>query len=313
MSMKVLKLVRNCPECGRELSCGSKYYLLRALKTKLRCKSCARKNSPKCMTQAREAIKKAAESLRGKPSWSKGVIRSAEHCRRLSEAHKGKRHTEEHKAKIAQAMKGKPGPMEGKRHTEETKAKMSVARKGRKLGPKSEETKRKISLAQKGKVIPKEVREKTSKTMRKLLATTDLLQRRMSNIRRNCKGGTRECPNKQEAQLNGVLEALFPSEYKFVGDGSITIDGLNPDFVNVNGQKKIIELFGEVYHDPKACRWKVRERSTEAERKKVFRKYGYKTLVVWCKELSNTEKLKSKLSRFHKSQNIGAQYFGSDQ
>jgi len=76
-----------------------------------------------------------------------------------------------------------------------------------------------------------------------------------------------------------------------VGDGSFVINGFNPDFVNINGQKKIIELFGDYWH-----------RNTQIKDKKrikTYNKYGYKVLIVWEHELENINKLKIKLQKFN--------------
>jgi len=96
-------------------------------------------------------------------------------------------------------------------------------------------------------------------------------------------------PNQQEKKLNQILQTLFPNEYEYVGDLSFIVGGKNPDFVNVNGQKKIVELYGDYWHrndDPE-------------ERIQLFRNYGFETLVIWERELKNEPRLVSKLKRFH--------------
>ena len=55
-------------------------------------------------------------------------------------------------------------------------------------------------------------------------------------------------PNYKELELNRLLDTLFPGEYRYVGNGELILGGKNPDFMNVNGQKKLIELFGEQWH-----------------------------------------------------------------
>ena len=55
-------------------------------------------------------------------------------------------------------------------------------------------------------------------------------------------------PNKPEQILIKLLSKLLPNEYKFVGNGKVIIGGKCPDFINVNGQKKIIEHFGDYWH-----------------------------------------------------------------
>ena len=101
--------------------------------------------------------------------------------------------------------------------------------------------------------------------------------------------GSKLLPNKPEKLLNKLLDRLFPNDYKYVGDGQFIIAGKCPDFININGQKKIIELFGDYWHkddDPQ-------------DRVDIFSPYGYKTLVVWEHELKDTSRLKDSLLEFH--------------
>jgi G:T-mismatch repair DNA endonuclease (very short patch repair protein) len=86
----------------------------------------------------------------------------------------------------------------------------------------------------------------------------------------------------------------LPNEYKYVGSSDFWIEGLNPDFINCNGQKKIIELFGDYWHNREDS--KIRDK----KRLKIYKKYGYETLVVWEKELKDMNKLKTKLINFNK-------------
>jgi len=103
-------------------------------------------------------------------------------------------------------------------------------------------------------------------------------------------------PNKPERRLRNGLNKMFPGEYKFVGDGKTFIGGKCPDFINVNGQKKIIELFGTFWHSKKMTGMSRKE--YEEQRIKHFAKYGFRTLVIWQKELENIKKLKRKLIEF---------------
>jgi len=106
-------------------------------------------------------------------------------------------------------------------------------------------------------------------------------------------------PNKPETILLELLQNLFPDEYKYVGDGSILIGFKNPDFVNINGQKKVIELFGDYWHSEGVTG--VSEEQHVQERKDTFRKYGYQTLVIWEHELENTDLTKQKVLEFNKA------------
>ena len=86
-------------------------------------------------------------------------------------------------------------------------------------------------------------------------------------------------PNKTELMFESWLNDEFPGEWMFVGDGKVIINGKCPDFININGKKHIIEIFGTSWHkgeDPE-------------DRKKVFSPFGYKTLVIWEKDLKNMD------------------------
>jgi G:T-mismatch repair DNA endonuclease (very short patch repair protein) len=95
-------------------------------------------------------------------------------------------------------------------------------------------------------------------------------------------------PNKKEKQLTALLDILYPEQWKFVGDGQVIIAGKCPDFINVNGQKKIIELFGDYWH----------RGQNPDDRVAVFAPFGYKTLVIWERELKHMQSVKDRIERF---------------
>lgn len=148
-----------------------------------------------------------------------------------------------------------------------------------------------------GKTHTPEVKKRISEVIKRCQEDPEFHRKRFETMRRN--GIHKECPNEYERRLTEILNEMFPGEYKFVGDWSFIVNRKNPDFVNVNGQKKIIEVFGEIYHDPASSPWEVSEDRTESGRKRLFREYGYKTLVVWCKEFSDEQKLRASLREFH--------------
>jgi hypothetical protein len=75
---------------------------------------------------------------------------------------------------------------------------------------------------------------------------------------------------------------------KYVGNGSIIINGANPDFICTDGRKLLIEV---------ACRFR-HPRNYAKQRYKIFSKDGYKTLVVWKSEFKNKNKLLKKVRKF---------------
>jgi hypothetical protein len=98
-------------------------------------------------------------------------------------------------------------------------------------------------------------------------------------------------PNKPESVILSILDQLYPGEYKYTGDGKVIIAGKMPDFINCNGKKKIIELFGDYWHKGEDPR----------DRAKIFEPYGYDTLVIWERELANIEQVASRINWFHAS------------
>jgi hypothetical protein len=150
--------------------------------------------------------------------------------------------------------------------------------------PRTDETKRKMSDAAKGKTV------------------SDLTKKKLSGIVKQWwkdPENAKKClcinsPNKQELKLKNILDLMYPGEWKFVGDGQVIIDGKCPDFININGQKKIIELYGERWHKP----------DEPQKRINVFKPFGYDTLVIWVRELQNSRKIKTTLKQFCESNKI---------
>lgn len=103
----------------------------------------------------------------------------------------------------------------------------------------------------------------------------------------------RRTPNKEESFLIAFFN-YHNIPYTFVGDGKVIIEGRNPDFINSNGEKKIIEFFGEHWH---------KEEDQEIKRK-IYARYGFNLLVIWGKELRNEEKLLEKIFNFNEKEVI---------
>jgi very-short-patch-repair endonuclease len=103
-------------------------------------------------------------------------------------------------------------------------------------------------------------------------------------------------PTKPEKWLIELInEHKLP--YKYVGDGDILIENLNPDFINVNGHKIIIEIFGRVWHETLVKDWK----RTEDGRRKIFAKYGYRTLIIWDDELKDRGAILERIYQFEQN------------
>ena len=144
-----------------------------------------------------------------------------------------------------------------------------------------------------GKKRPKTHKLAISKGVKKLWQNPDYRQS-MSNAHKHYTRNqlknilTRRIPTSYENKLNDILQKNFPNEWKYVGNGEIVIAGKNPDFLNINGKKAIIDLFGEHWHIP----------SEKQKRIDIFNKYGYQTLIIWGKELRKPDILIQKIKVF---------------
>jgi len=162
-------------------------------------------------------------------------------------------------------FKGSGNPMFGKKWTEKQKKEASIMRSGNGNGMF-------------GKHHTEEGKEKIRQTC----------------IRTIKAGKFNISPNKLEKALNKLLKKLLPNEYKFVGNFKFWIDGFCPDFVNINGQKKIIELYGDYWHNREDAKKRDRRRI------KAYKQYGYQTLIVWEHEFKNIKQIKNKILLFTK-------------
>lgn len=156
--------------------------------------------------------------------------------------------------------------MAGKVHTPEARAKMSISQKGKntwsKGSEKSEETKRRNSEASKWNWQNPEYRTKVIQGM----------------IRAN-----HHRPTKPEQRLIAIIDKNnLP--FKYTGDGSFIIHGVNPDFVNSNGAKLVIEVFGDYWHSNQ--RNQLTWKRTELGRIMLFNSYGFNCMIFWESELN---------------------------
>jgi len=224
--------------------------------------------APKDPKKREEWIENIRIALTGKKN-------TAEHNAKISAALSGKSKSAEHCANIKKNHKG----MEGRHHSAATIKKMSVAKVGKKRKLFSAEHCANLTSARKKLWLDSIWREKQIEAIFKGL-----------NIK----------PNKPEKQLNKLLQKLFPNEYKFVGDGKdkdFIIAGKSPDFININGQKKIIEHFGDFHHGE--GRTGIPNEQHEQERVDLFAQYGWETLIIWQHELKNIDMLEKKILEFN--------------
>ena len=177
---------------------------------------------------------------------------------------KGKKLSEETRRRMSKAKRGEKNPNFGKQRSDETKRKISKSLTGRKF---SKDRKRKISEVLKGRRHSKKTREK------------------MSDARKHRKFSTHH--TKPEL----IFEAICKKNnlpFRYVGDGQLWIKNINPDFVDVNGKKIAVEIFGDYWHSP-LLRNAVSYNQTYEGRKKILKKYGWKLIVFWETDLKRED------------------------
>lgn len=206
------------------------------------------KGNPKAI----KAMHKAVKELWKNPEFKKHMSKA------LSRALAGKKHTI--KDPIAYSkMRSRAGM--GRVHSLGTKKRMSIAR--RKQPPISEKIKQKMSATHRANWQNPEYAKRV------LLA-----QKRV--------------PNRCEIHLNEILSKNFRKEWRYVGNGEVVIGGKNPDFININGKKQVIELFGNYWHNEENPQGRI----------SVFKKYGFDTLIIWENELSNENTVIKRVTNF---------------
>jgi len=72
-----------------------------------------------------------------------------------------------------------------------------------------------------------------------------------------------------------VKEKNLP--FKYVGNGKVWIAGKNPDFIEINGKKLLIETYCQYWHEP----------NYPISRGKLFAEYGFKTLFLDDNDLTS--------------------------
>ena len=183
----------------------------------------------------------------------------------------------------------------GKPLTAEHKRKIGNANRGNIFSPNA---KFNMSLGQTGKTCPKRTSEQVERLRQSQLKIREHYSQKSkeqwsdpemrNKMTKAILAGSHIRPNKTEYNLGKLINIACPNEYKYTGDGSHIINGICPDFTNVNGQKKVIELFGDYWHSEE-----VRGHSVEEEEQSKRDKYaelGFSCLIIWERELKEKSK-----------------------
>src|SRR3989304_5553250 len=208
-----------------------------------------------------ESISKGALAQKGQIPWNKGI--------RLSE--EDKLHKSEAQKKIQSLI-----------HTPEFNKMTGDAQRGKIISPSSRYN---MSLAHFGKPLSQSHKDSMSISRKRLWQNPDFRNKRIKELM----SGLNVFPNKPETFIFKLLQELFLDEYEYTGNGKMIINGINPDFTNINGQKKVIEMFGDYWHKGENPQIKISK----------YSQYGFDCLIIWEHEIKNREKLIERIINFH--------------
>lgn len=115
--------------------------------------------------------------------------------------------------------------------------------------------------------------------------------------------------NGSEKKVSYHLRVLCPGQFKYNGDSRVmTIVGYSPDFVNVNGQKKCIEMYGCRWHGCETCAKGVyndkQMRDKDEKRIAKIGECGWQTLIIWEHELKDSTAVREKINNFVYNPNV---------
>ncbi len=250
-----------------------------------------RKNHSKIMLNMNYSNEKKEQMSK---AISKGLIGkkfSKSHKENISKVMKKLWQNQSYSKHMRAVHKGQIPASAGKTPSLETRIKISKSLSGRKRPDLS----KKMKLLWKKGIFTKERNDKIGKASKKLWKDPAF---REKTIRAMLKAVAIR-PTTPEKMLIGLLKEK-KLMYNYVGDGSFIISGKCPDFVNCNGQKKIIEVFGTYWHGKqKTGRTKEQE---EKFRINHFKKVGWKTLIIWENEFENLELVSKKIIDFDKKE-----------
>jgi len=254
-----------------------------------------------------ETKSKLSESKKG----DNNPMKRPEVRKKNSEAKKGKTYEEMYGVEIAETKKQKMSvwmkennPFRGEKHSNKTRAKISKNTKGKNKGKtleelfgieKAAEVKKKASERMKGNKI--NVGRHCSEEKRDKISKSNKGKPKSESHIKNWLKANKIKPNNAERSLNNILQSILPNEYKLNVSGDVTIiAGKIPDFINVNGQKKLIEVFGDYWH----------QNDNPQDRIDFFKQYGWDCLVIWEHELKNIEEVINKILNFHNLPSLSA-------
>lgn len=166
-------------------------------------------------------------------------------------------------------------PNKGIPHTEETKLKCRLASLG-KTHTVSDEARKKIGESHRGKPRPPHIQRMLAEYNRARMADP----RHIEKMRL----GRRAKPTSLE-KLFMVLCKTYHLPFRYVGNGEVWIARKNPDFININGKKQVVEILGNYWHGKEETQKRIEH----------YARYGFECITIWEDDLKNTNLILTKL------------------
>ena len=157
----------------------------------------------------------------------------------------------------------------------------------------SEETKKKIGDAHRGKHLSEEHKKKISKTLKENPPWlgkhfSEETKKKISDARKK-----QRFP-KSRTKPERIFEEICKKHnlpFHYTGDGQLWIGKrrlLNPDFIEANGNKILVEIFGDYWHSP-LLRPKMKEIQHPLYREKHYKKYKWQPIFIWESDLKRKD------------------------
>ncbi len=149
----------------------------------------------------------------------------------------------------------------------------------------------------KGELSPTYGRKLTEETKNKLKEVHKEMWKNPEYVEKCIKGFNLKPTRPEKVVMKIIKDLNIPFEYNGDFSKKIVVGGRIPDFVDVN-RKKIIEVFGEYWHDKKLNK-SLSNRRGEKRTVEDYKKQGYLCLVIWQKELKKISEVIKKVEEFN--------------
>jgi dTDP-4-amino-4,6-dideoxygalactose transaminase len=181
----------------------------------------------------------------------------------------------------------------------EDRRKHSIAAGKKRWDSMSEEDRRKFCEKMQEVVKDPEVKKRQIEGTRKNAKNPEVRKKLSEGVKRamlkdsywdNYIKGMNMKPNKPEQFLLDFLTKSFPGEFNYNGDYrmKVRIDRLIPDFVHINGKRKVIDVVGSYWHSDK-----------EVESRHIrYRIQGWDSLMLREKDLKDKDQLYKRILTF---------------